>query len=133
MVGLPSGIAWVITGGDLPGPTWLHEQQLLDLEREVFLSLLGEKATQKQIAELLTRNQPKAAQMAEMGRIWSSREACTGLIPTPDAPAAIPVVHSREHLSESGASARLAAGNPMNGSIDPLAARFFDLSLDRPS
>jgi 3-hydroxyacyl-CoA dehydrogenase len=62
-------IAWVITGGDLPAPTWLHEQQLLDLEREVFLSLLGEKATQKQIAELLTRNQPKAAQMAAKGLV----------------------------------------------------------------
>lgn len=62
-------IAWVITGGDLPAATWLHEQQLLDLEREVFLSLLGEKATQKQIAELLTRNQPKAAQMAAKGLV----------------------------------------------------------------
>ncbi len=62
-------IAWVITGGDLPGATWLHEQQLLDLEREVFLSLLGEKATQKQIAELLTRNQPKAAQIAAKGLV----------------------------------------------------------------
>jgi 3-hydroxyacyl-CoA dehydrogenase len=62
-------LAWVITGGDLPGATWLHEQKLLDLEREVFLSLLGEKATQKQIANLLTRNQPKATQLAAKGLI----------------------------------------------------------------
>jgi 3-hydroxyacyl-CoA dehydrogenase len=62
-------IAWVITGGDLPGATWLHEQQLLDLEREVFLSLLGEKATQKQIAELLTRNQPMATKLAAKGLV----------------------------------------------------------------
>ena len=62
-------LAWVLTGGDLPGATYLHEDQMLDLEREVFLSLLGEKATQKQIAELLTRNQPKAAQIAAKGLV----------------------------------------------------------------
>ena len=62
-------LAWVFTGRSPPGPSFLHEQELLDLEREVFLSLLGEKATQKQIAELLTRNQPKAAQMAAKGLV----------------------------------------------------------------
>jgi 3-hydroxyacyl-CoA dehydrogenase len=46
-------LAWLLTGGDLPHPTTLSEQQLLDLEREAFLSLCGERKTQERIAYTL--------------------------------------------------------------------------------
>ena len=36
-------VAYVICGGDLSQPTNVSEQYLLDLEREAFLSLLGER------------------------------------------------------------------------------------------
>jgi len=36
-------IAWVLTGGDVPPGTRLSEQELLDMEREAFLSLCGEE------------------------------------------------------------------------------------------
>ena len=54
-------IAWVMTGGDVIAPTTLHEDRLLELEREVFLSLLGEKATLQKIGDLLPGTQAKAA------------------------------------------------------------------------
>ncbi|MFT7463537.1 MAG: 3-hydroxyacyl-CoA dehydrogenase, partial [Pseudohongiellaceae bacterium] len=56
-------IGWVLTGGDLIGPTTLHEERMLELEREVFMSLLGQKQTQQKIADLVMSNQPKAAKM----------------------------------------------------------------------
>jgi 3-hydroxyacyl-CoA dehydrogenase len=62
-------IGWVITGGDLIGPAKLHEDRMLELEREVFLSLLGEKQTQQKIADLVMRNQPKAAKMVAKGLV----------------------------------------------------------------
>ena len=36
-------VAWIMTGGDLTEPTRVNEQFMLDLEREAFLSLLGEQ------------------------------------------------------------------------------------------
>ena len=36
-------LAYTICGGDLSSPTLVSEQYLLDLEREAFLSLCGEK------------------------------------------------------------------------------------------
>ena len=55
---LASKLAWVMTGGDLTAPAEVHEQYLYDLEREVFLSLLGEEKTQARIQSILTTNKP---------------------------------------------------------------------------
>ncbi|MCB9898207.1 MAG: 3-hydroxyacyl-CoA dehydrogenase/enoyl-CoA hydratase family protein [Planctomycetes bacterium] len=60
-------VAWVLTGGDIPGPSDVDETHLLDLEREVFLSLLGEKRTQQKIADLVLRDAPFAKQLAAKG------------------------------------------------------------------
>ena len=46
-------LARILSGGDLPHPGALTEQQLLDLEREAFLSLCGERKTQERIAYTL--------------------------------------------------------------------------------
>lgn len=51
-------LAKVLTGGDLPGSTSVDESYLLDLEREVFMSLLGEKKTQERIQHILEHNKP---------------------------------------------------------------------------
>ncbi len=55
---LASRLAWVMTGGDLTVPAEVHEDYLLELEREVFLSLLGEEKTQARIQSILTTNKP---------------------------------------------------------------------------
>ena len=55
---LGSRLAYVMTGGDLSEPTEVHENYLLELEREVFLSLLGEAKTQARIESILTTNKP---------------------------------------------------------------------------
>ena len=47
-------LAWILAGGDVPAATVLSEQQLLDLEREAFLSLCGERKTQERIAHTLS-------------------------------------------------------------------------------
>ena len=46
-------LAWILAGGNVPAATTLSEQQLLDLEREAFLSLCGETKTQERIAHTL--------------------------------------------------------------------------------
>jgi 3-hydroxyacyl-CoA dehydrogenase len=46
-------LAWVLAGGNATHATTLTEQQLLDLEREAFLSLCGERKTQERIAHTL--------------------------------------------------------------------------------
>jgi 3-hydroxyacyl-CoA dehydrogenase len=46
-------LAWILAGGNLPHPATLSEQQLLDLEREAFLGLCGERKTQERIAYTL--------------------------------------------------------------------------------
>ncbi|MEK6778726.1 MAG: 3-hydroxyacyl-CoA dehydrogenase/enoyl-CoA hydratase family protein [Candidatus Deferrimicrobiota bacterium] len=51
-------IAFVITGGDVPAGTKLSEQDLLDLEREAFLSLCGEGKTQARIQHMLMKGKP---------------------------------------------------------------------------
>jgi 3-hydroxyacyl-CoA dehydrogenase len=51
-------IAWIMCGGDLSAPTEVTEQYLLDLEREAFLSLLGEKKTLERIQSILTSGKP---------------------------------------------------------------------------
>ena len=55
---LAQRLAWVMTGGDLTGPAEVHEDYLLELEREVFLSLLGEEKTMARIQSILTTNKP---------------------------------------------------------------------------
>ncbi len=51
-------LAHVLTGGDLTAPQEVHEDYLLELEREAFLSLLGEEKTQARIQSILTTNKP---------------------------------------------------------------------------
>jgi len=46
-------IARIMTGGDLPHATTVTEQYLLDLEREAFLSLCGERRTQERMGHTL--------------------------------------------------------------------------------
>ena len=51
-------LAYVVCGGDLSAPQIVSEQYLLDLEREAFLSLTGEKKTLERIQSLLTGGKP---------------------------------------------------------------------------
>ena len=51
-------LAYVCCGGDLSEPTNVDEQYLLDLEREAFLSLCGEKKTLERIQSVLTTGRP---------------------------------------------------------------------------
>jgi 3-hydroxyacyl-CoA dehydrogenase len=51
-------LAHVICGGDLSQPTFVNEQYLLDLEREAFLSLTGEKKTLERIQSVLQTGKP---------------------------------------------------------------------------
>ena len=55
---LAGRLAYVMCGGDLSGPALVGEEYLLDLEREVFLSLLGEEKTRERIASILESNKP---------------------------------------------------------------------------
>jgi len=48
----------VIAGGDLSTPTLVSEQYLLDLEREAFLSLTGERKTLERIEHMLKKGKP---------------------------------------------------------------------------
>ena len=48
-------LGWILCGGDLSSPTLVSENYLLDLEREAFLSLCGEKKTLQRIQSLLTK------------------------------------------------------------------------------
>ena len=51
-------LAYVMCGGDLSEPTLVSEQYLLDLERETFLSLTGEKKTLERIQSILKNGKP---------------------------------------------------------------------------
>jgi 3-hydroxyacyl-CoA dehydrogenase len=51
-------LAYVMCGGDLSEPTRVTEQYLLDLEREAFLSLCGEKKTLERIQSVLKSGKP---------------------------------------------------------------------------
>jgi 3-hydroxyacyl-CoA dehydrogenase len=51
-------LAYVMCGGDLSEPTVVSEQYLLDLEREAFLSLCGEKKTLERIQSVLKGGKP---------------------------------------------------------------------------
>ena len=51
-------LAYVMCGGDLSEPTFVSEQYLLDLERDAFLSLSGEKKTLERIQSVLKGGKP---------------------------------------------------------------------------
>ena len=51
-------LAYVMCGGDLSEPTFVSEQYILDLEREAFLSLCGEKKTLERIQSVLKSGRP---------------------------------------------------------------------------
>ncbi len=51
-------LAYIMSGGDLSASTLVSEQYLLDLEREAFLSLIGEKKTLERIQSILTTGKP---------------------------------------------------------------------------
>ena len=51
-------LAHVMCGGNITPGTPVSEQYLLDLEREAFLSLCGEKKTQERIAFTLKTGKP---------------------------------------------------------------------------
>jgi 3-hydroxyacyl-CoA dehydrogenase len=51
-------LAYVMAGGDLSEPTLVSEQYLLDIEREAFLSLCGERKTLERIQHMLQTGKP---------------------------------------------------------------------------
>lgn len=51
-------LAYVMAGGDLSEPTKVSEQYLLDLEREAFLSLAGERKTLERLQHMLKKGKP---------------------------------------------------------------------------
>jgi 3-hydroxyacyl-CoA dehydrogenase len=51
-------VAWILCGGRITPGTLISEQYLLDLEREAFLSLCGEKKTRERIAFTLKSGKP---------------------------------------------------------------------------
>ncbi|MGC1202924.1 MAG: 3-hydroxyacyl-CoA dehydrogenase NAD-binding domain-containing protein [Candidatus Acidiferrales bacterium] len=51
-------LAWVLAGGNLTAPQGVSEEYLLDLEREAFVSLCGERKTQERIAHTLKTGKP---------------------------------------------------------------------------
>jgi 3-hydroxyacyl-CoA dehydrogenase len=55
---IASKIAYALCGADLSSPTLVDEQYFLDLEREAFLSLCGEKKTLERIQAMLQTGRP---------------------------------------------------------------------------
>jgi 3-hydroxyacyl-CoA dehydrogenase len=55
---LATKLAYVMCGGELSAPQDVHEDYLLELEREVFLSLLGEEKTMERVQHVLETNKP---------------------------------------------------------------------------
>lgn len=51
-------LAYVFCGGSLSAPRWVSEQHLLDLEREVFVTLLGQQKTIDRIQHMLKTGKP---------------------------------------------------------------------------
>jgi 3-hydroxyacyl-CoA dehydrogenase len=51
-------LAYVMAGGDLSEPSLVSEQYLLDLEREAFLSLCGERKTLERLQHMLKKGKP---------------------------------------------------------------------------
>jgi 3-hydroxyacyl-CoA dehydrogenase len=55
---LANRLAYVMTGGDLSAPTFVHENYLLQLERENFTPLLSLPKTQERVAHMLKTKKP---------------------------------------------------------------------------
>jgi 3-hydroxyacyl-CoA dehydrogenase len=51
-------LAHIMAGGNLPHPAYVTEQYLLDLEREAFISLCGERKTLERIQHMLKTGKP---------------------------------------------------------------------------
>jgi len=51
-------LAYVMCGGDLSSATTVSEQYLLDIEREAFLSLCGQKKTLERLQSIITTGKP---------------------------------------------------------------------------
>jgi len=51
-------LAYILTGGDVLSGALVTEQHMLDIEREAFVSLCGEKKTQERISHMLKTNKP---------------------------------------------------------------------------
>ncbi|SDS47901.1 3-hydroxyacyl-CoA dehydrogenase [Gillisia sp. Hel1_33_143] len=51
-------LAYVMAGGDLSDANYVSEQYLLDLEREAFLSLTGERKTLERLEHMLKKGKP---------------------------------------------------------------------------
>ncbi|PKN04011.1 MAG: 3-hydroxyacyl-CoA dehydrogenase, partial [Deltaproteobacteria bacterium HGW-Deltaproteobacteria-9] len=51
-------LAYILSGGDCAEGTYVTEQELLDLEKEAFLSLCGEQKTQDRIMHMLSTGKP---------------------------------------------------------------------------
>jgi 3-hydroxyacyl-CoA dehydrogenase len=51
-------LAYILTGGSLSAPAWVDPWYILDLEREVFLSLLGEEKTRDRMTHMLMKGKP---------------------------------------------------------------------------
>lgn len=55
---LAEKLAYILSGGRLTGTPQVSEQYLLDLEREAFLSLLGQQKTINRIQHMLKTGKP---------------------------------------------------------------------------
>lgn len=51
-------LAYVMAGGDLSEPSYVSEQYLLDIEREAFLSLCGERKTLERLQHMIQKGKP---------------------------------------------------------------------------
>ncbi len=51
-------LAYILAGGSITAPQLVSEQYILDLEREAFVSLCGERATQQRMAHTLKTGKP---------------------------------------------------------------------------
>jgi 3-hydroxyacyl-CoA dehydrogenase len=51
-------LAYTLTGGDISAPAWVDPWYILDLEREAFLSLLGEEKTRERMTHMLMKGKP---------------------------------------------------------------------------
>jgi hypothetical protein len=58
-------LAYILTGGDVLAGAMITEQQMLDLEREAFVSLCGEKKTQERITMVRREEALNAARLLE--------------------------------------------------------------------
>lgn len=51
-------LAYIMSGGSIPANSWVTEQHLMDLEREVFVHLCGQPKTQARMATMLKTGKP---------------------------------------------------------------------------